>query len=100
MPLTHTAVEIEAQNITYQICEALIVSGGPFVEPPFRLLECMEYIHSMGVVHRDLKPENVLLTLHKPPLVKVADFGLAKVMKSMHVSYVVSMPGRRPIRAR
>ncbi|KAM5541349.1 hypothetical protein V8D89_004903, partial [Ganoderma adspersum] len=63
----HDAIfEIEAQNITYQICDALI------------------YIHSMGVVHRDLKPENVLLTLHKPPLVKVADFGLAQVMKSMH----------------
>ncbi|KAM5541348.1 hypothetical protein V8D89_004902 [Ganoderma adspersum] len=57
--------EIEAQNITYQICEALI------------------YIHSMGVVHRDLKPENVLLTQDRPPVVKVADFGLAKVIDSL-----------------
>ncbi|KAI1786986.1 Pkinase-domain-containing protein [Ganoderma leucocontextum] len=59
--------EIEAQGITYQICEALV------------------YIHSMGVVHRDLKPENVLLTEDKPPVVKVADFGLAKVMDSLSI---------------
>ncbi|PIL30298.1 transporter [Ganoderma sinense ZZ0214-1] len=57
--------EAEAQNITYQICEALI------------------YIHDMGIVHRDLKPENVLLTLDSPPVVKVADFGLAKFMASL-----------------
>lgn len=35
-------------------------------------------MHSQGIAHRDLKPENVLLTLDKPPVVKVADFGLAK----------------------
>ncbi|PIL30312.1 transporter [Ganoderma sinense ZZ0214-1] len=61
--------EIEAQHITYQICEALI------------------YIHSMGVVHRDLKPENVLLTQDSPPVVKVADFGLAKVMDSLSIMH-------------
>lgn len=36
-----------------------------------------QYIHSKGVTHRDLKPENVLLTCDIPPIVKVADFGLA-----------------------
>ncbi|EIW63653.1 kinase-like protein, partial [Trametes versicolor FP-101664 SS1] len=37
-------------------------------------------IHTQGIVHRDLKPENVLLTAHDPPVVKVADFGLARVV--------------------
>ena len=48
----------------------------------------MQYIHSMGVVHRDLKPENVLLTKDTPPVVKVADFGLAKVMDSLSIMQV------------
>jgi len=39
--------------------------------------------HAVGVVHRDLKPENVFLVGEQPsladPLVKVLDFGLAKL---------------------
>ena len=42
-----------------------------------------QYVHSQGIAHRDLKPENVLLTEDNPPVVKVADFGLAKVIDSM-----------------
>ncbi|KAI0355786.1 Pkinase-domain-containing protein [Trametes cingulata] len=57
--------EPEAQHLTYQICDALA------------------YVHSQGIAHRDLKPENVLLTSDEPPVVKVADFGLAKVIDSM-----------------
>jgi serine/threonine/tyrosine protein kinase RAD53 len=43
----------------------------------------LSYIHSKGITHRDLKPENVLLTRDNPPLIKVADFGLAKVVDSL-----------------
>lgn len=42
-----------------------------------------QYVHGQGIAHRDLKPENVLLTDDQPPMVKVADFGLAKVVDSM-----------------
>ncbi|KAF8893426.1 kinase-like domain-containing protein [Infundibulicybe gibba] len=57
--------ELDAKHITYQICDALA------------------YIHARGIAHRDLKPENVLLTTDNPPMVKVADFGLAKVVDSL-----------------
>ncbi|KAI0744311.1 Pkinase-domain-containing protein [Daedaleopsis nitida] len=57
--------EDETQYLTYQICDALA------------------YVHSQGIAHRDLKPENVLLTDDSPPIVKVADFGLAKAIDSM-----------------
>ncbi|KAF8725174.1 hypothetical protein AX14_008301 [Amanita brunnescens Koide BX004] len=57
--------EADAKHITYQMCDAL------------------SYIHAQGITHRDLKPENILLTKDKPPRVKVADFGLAKIVDSL-----------------
>jgi hypothetical protein len=51
----------EALAIVPQICDAL------------------QYAHEHGVVHRDIKPENVLLD--KSGHVKVADFGLVKLME-------------------
>jgi hypothetical protein len=41
----------------------------------------LQHIHSCGVTHRDLKPENILLTDNTPDSpIKVADFGLSKLM--------------------
>jgi predicted Ser/Thr protein kinase len=54
----------EALAIVPQICEAL------------------QYAHDQGIVHRDIKPENILL--NKQGQVKIADFGLAKLMGQGH----------------
>jgi len=50
----------EALAIVPQICDAL------------------QYAHDQGIVHRDIKPENILLD--RRGRVKVADFGLAKLV--------------------
>jgi serine/threonine protein kinase len=50
----------EAMEIIPQICTAL------------------QFAHDEGIVHRDIKPENVLLD--KKGRVKIADFGLAKII--------------------
>ncbi len=50
----------EALSIVPQICDAL------------------QFAHDHGIVHRDIKPENILL--ERRGHVKVADFGVAKLM--------------------
>ena len=49
-----------------------------------QLLEGLEHLHSQGIVHRDLKPENVMLTISNK--IKIADFGLAKVLERVNFS--------------
>ena len=43
-----------------------------------QICDALQYAHDAGVVHRDIKPENILID--KSGRVKIADFGLAKLM--------------------
>ncbi len=44
-----------------------------------QLFQGIKYLHERSIVHRDIKPENILLT-DKNLSVKLADFGLAKII--------------------
>ncbi len=55
----------EALAIVPQVCDAL------------------QFAHDEGIMHRDIKPENILID--KKGRVKIADFGLAKLVGQDHV---------------
>jgi tRNA A-37 threonylcarbamoyl transferase component Bud32 len=65
----------EALAIVPQICEAL------------------QFAHDEGIVHRDIKPENILLD--KKGQVKIADFGLAKLLDLPASAYTLTHPQQR-----
>ncbi len=60
---THKLSPEQALSIVPKICEAL------------------QFAHERGIVHRDIKPENILLD--KQGRVKIADFGIAKIMNPL-----------------
>eukprot|EP00756_Hemistasia_phaeocysticola_P019641 Hpha_TRINITY_DN15675_c0_g4::TRINITY_DN15675_c0_g4_i1::g.98779::m.98779/K08829/MAK; male germ cell-associated kinase len=45
----------------------------------YQTLQALSFMHKQGFMHRDLKPENILL---RGDLTKLADFGLAKEIRS------------------
>lgn len=66
-----------AMRIVKQICHALAAA------------------HKKGIVHRDLKPENIFLVehQHKSDVVKVLDFGVAKMAEGPRLTRVGSLFG-------
>jgi serine/threonine protein kinase len=41
----------------------------------------LDYVHKKGIVHRDIKPENIFLFSKDINMVKIGDFGIAKVIE-------------------
>ena len=58
-----------------------------------RLCEALDYAHVRGVVHRDIKPENILVD--RDGRVKVADFGLARIVEEAGAASQEGQHGQR-----
>ncbi len=84
-----------AEGITL---EKLISITGPIPElralKIFRqILEALDYAHAHGVVHRDIKPSNIMVDPQHDDMVKVMDFGIARMVSASHLTKTGSKMG-------
>lgn len=59
----------------------------------------MNYLHSQPIIHRDLKPENILFRISPKSskvTVKVADFGLSRIISEDRSSFTLSSVSGTP----
>lgn len=67
----------------------------PFELSCLSLPQGMEYLQTLRYVHRDLAARNILVASES--LVKIADFGLTKIIPIDKEYYRVTQPGESPI---
>eukprot|EP00439_Symbiodinium_sp_Y106_P040120 s3073_g4.t3 len=67
-----------------------ILEGRRFVcRVALEIGSALQYIHSEGLLHRDVKPANILLTLTAPPVLKLADFGISKLLEDAGAAHSI-----------
>jgi serine/threonine-protein kinase len=71
------------------------LSYGDALSYAMQMLEGVEAAHKQGIVHRDLKPDNVMITMDGKgrPLIKLLDFGIAKLKVSGEYDRGLTRPG-------
>jgi predicted Ser/Thr protein kinase len=68
---------VEGVNLRHLIQSGAVTPQEALAIVP-QICDALQYAHEEGIVHRDIKPENILLD--KRGRVKIADFGLAKLL--------------------
>lgn len=78
-PLHYLILEfVDGINLRDAMLEGQLTTKEALAIVP-QLCDALQYAHDEGIVHRDIKPENILLD--KKGRVKIADFGLAKLIQ-------------------
>ncbi|ADV62221.1 serine/threonine protein kinase with WD40 repeats [Isosphaera pallida ATCC 43644] len=92
--LAHDLAYIDMEYVRGESLETLLQPGVPMPLPWIRriieqLCDVLQEAHDKRIVHRDLKPSNLMLVSGRAPgreLLKVLDFGIAKIMEEAELS--------------
>jgi serine/threonine-protein kinase len=72
---------VDGQSLAQALRAERMLEPGRVIRLSLQIASALATVHEAGAVHRDLKPANIMLTVeHQAEVVKILDFGLAKVL--------------------
>jgi putative nucleotidyltransferase with HDIG domain len=77
---------LEGETLSDYVTQCGALSPDETIKIGTQVASALEAAHDHGFVHRDLKPDNIFLINHGdyPQFVKVLDFGVARVMRTIN----------------
>ncbi len=83
-PRPYIVMEYIDGTLLSELIERETIGEGKLISIMHQLCAILEYAHGMGIVHRDLKPKNIIVraTDTDHPVVKLVDFGIARLAES------------------
>lgn len=82
---------VEGKTLKQVIKEKGRLSPQVTTQIAIRILSALQHAHKNGIIHRDIKPQNVLV--HSEGLIKVSDFGIARMADTKTISKADSVMG-------
>jgi serine/threonine-protein kinase len=89
-----TIESVIARHVARSKLSPGVLPGIPFQRAWYyfeQLLGALASVHALGIVHRDIKPSNMLI--RRDGIVKLGDFGIAKVGEAGGISDPDAVPG-------
>ena len=82
---------VDGQTLKDLIVEEGRLSNHDIIDYSTQIAQALKTAHQAGIVHRDIKPQNILID--KYGLLKVTDFGIARVSSNATITYTSSILG-------
>ncbi|WP_298837037.1 protein kinase domain-containing protein [Clostridium sp.] len=75
---------VDGKTLKQIIKESGRITSKKTLDIVFQIAKALQCAHTNGIIHRDIKPDNIMIT--KDEMVKVMDFGIAKVADARTVT--------------